>query len=98
MQVLIEVPYISSFIVCGIVVSYLPQHYRIIARRSSAGLSPYFVLLGTLSCTGALASILALPTTRKDIECCSDIGRFGCFAALLGILQVGLQWVCFSIM
>ncbi|KAJ9644583.1 hypothetical protein H2199_003546 [Coniosporium tulheliwenetii] len=31
---------VSIFILLGILVSYLPQHYRIIARRSSEGLSP----------------------------------------------------------
>ncbi|KAJ4680041.1 hypothetical protein HRR95_003760 [Exophiala dermatitidis] len=49
---------LSLFILVGILVSYLPQHIRIIRLRSSFGLSPWFVLLGTTSGTCAFANIL----------------------------------------
>lgn len=78
--------------------SYLTQHYRIIARRSSEGISPYFVLLGTTGGTCALSNILVLPASRADLACCKEISEFACFAGLLGILQVALQWSCFAIM
>ncbi|KAI9728162.1 MAG: hypothetical protein M1828_004623 [Chrysothrix sp. TS-e1954] len=86
---------VSCIIVVGLVLSYLPQHYRIIARRSSDGLSPYFVLLGTTSGTCAIANILTLPQSRTDITCCKVNSGFSCFAGLLGIVQIGLQWSCF---
>ncbi|KAK7556799.1 PQ loop repeat protein-like protein [Phyllosticta paracitricarpa] len=86
---------LSIFILLGILVSYLPQHAKIIIRRSSEGLSPWFVLLGTTSGTCAIANILVLPKSRSDIGCCSEIGGFPCAAALLGIAQVGAQWSCF---
>ena len=89
---------VSCLIVVGIVVSYLPQHYRIIARRSSEGLSPYFVLLGTTSGTCAIANILTLPTSRADIGCCKVNDSFSCIAGLLGIAQIGLQWASFFLM
>lgn len=88
----------SRFILLGILVSYLPQHYRIISRRSSEGISPYFVLLGTTSGTCAFANILTLPTSRADLACCSEISGFECLAGLLGIAQVGIQWSCFAVM
>ncbi|KAF2396528.1 hypothetical protein EJ06DRAFT_559667 [Trichodelitschia bisporula] len=88
---------LSIFIVVGILVSYLPQHLRIIARRSSEGLSPYFVLLGTTSGTFALANIITLPTSQADIGCCREISRVACAAGLLGIAQVAVQWGCFSV-
>lgn len=78
--------------------SYLPQHYRIISRRSSFGLSPYFVLLGTTSGTCQFANILVLPRSRADIACCKEVSGFACFAGLLGIAQVGVQWSCFTAM
>jgi uncharacterized protein with PQ loop repeat len=60
--------FISLFLAVGIVVSYLPQHYRIIARKSSEGISPYFLLLGGTSSSSAFLNILIL---QKDIiECC----------------------------
>ncbi|MCJ1252218.1 hypothetical protein MMC24_000022 [Lignoscripta atroalba] len=85
------------FILLGILISYLPQHHRIISRRSSEGISPYFVLLGTTSGTCAFANILLLGTSRADIACCREISGFECFAGLLGILQVGVQWSCFTV-
>jgi hypothetical protein len=89
---------LSVFIVFGILISYLPQHLRIITRRSSEGLSPYFVLLGTTSSTFAIANILTLPASQADIGCCHEISRFACIAGLLGIAQVAVQWGCFSLM
>jgi uncharacterized protein with PQ loop repeat len=89
---------LSVFLVFGILISYLPQHLRIIARRSSEGLSPYFVLLGTTSSTFAIFNILTLPTSQADISCCGEISRFACLAGLLGIAQITVQWGCFSLM
>ncbi|PVH97306.1 PQ loop repeat protein-like protein [Periconia macrospinosa] len=86
---------VSVFILVGILVSYLPQHYKIISRRSSRGLSPMFVLLGTVSGTASIANILTLPESTRDMGCCREIGGFPCAAALLGIAQIGVQWSCF---
>lgn len=85
-------------ILVGILISYVPQHYRIVARRSAEGLSPYFVLLGTTSGTCAIANILMLPTSRSDIACCKVNSAFSCTAGLLGIAQIGAQWGCFFFM
>ncbi|KAI0996014.1 hypothetical protein K3495_g12167 [Podosphaera aphanis] len=85
------------FIIVGILVSYLPQHFKIITRRTSEGISPFFVLLGTTSGTFALANILTLPASRADIACCSSVGAIECAAGLLGIVQVAAQWLCFSV-
>ncbi|KAL3419782.1 ATP synthase F0 [Phlyctema vagabunda] len=88
---------LSIFILLGILVSYLPQHYRIIARGTSEGISPYFVLLGTTSGTCGFANILVLPASRADVACCKTVSTFECTAGLLGIAQVGVQWFCFSV-
>ncbi|KAJ9646052.1 hypothetical protein H2204_000714 [Knufia peltigerae] len=88
---------LSLFILIGILVSYLPQHIRIIRLRSSYGLSPYFVLLGTTSGTCAFANILVLPKSRVDVACCRDVDSFPCVAGMLGIAQVGVQWSCFTV-
>ncbi|ORX96912.1 hypothetical protein BCR34DRAFT_578338 [Clohesyomyces aquaticus] len=86
---------LSVFIVLGILVSYLPQHYKIISRRTSRGISPMFVLLGTVSGTASIANILTLPESTRDMGCCKEITRFACASALLGIAQIGVQWTCF---
>ncbi|KAK3318990.1 hypothetical protein B0H66DRAFT_475856 [Apodospora peruviana] len=87
---------VSIFIVVGMLISYLPQHVRIIKRGTSEGISPYFVLLGTTSATSAFANILLLPQSRHDIACCKDLTTFHCAAGLLGIAQLGVQWICFT--
>ncbi|KAK3938200.1 hypothetical protein QBC46DRAFT_365620 [Diplogelasinospora grovesii] len=85
-----------SIIVIGMLISYLPQHARIIQRRTSEGISPYFILLGTTSATSAFANILLLPKSRQDVACCKELETFHCVAGLLGIAQLGVQWICFT--
>lgn len=87
---------LSVFLVLGILFSYLPQHYKIISHGTSAGLSPWWVLLGTLSSLMALANILVLPTSQHDMQCCRQISGAACAAALLGVVQISVQWVCFT--
>ncbi|KAJ5918925.1 hypothetical protein N7454_010069 [Penicillium verhagenii] len=88
-------PVLSVLIIIGILVSYLPQHIRIIKRRSSFGISPYFVLLGTTSGTSAFANILVFPKTAQEFACCKEIDGMACFAGLLGVFQMGTQWLSF---
>lgn len=89
---------VRSCILIGMLISYLPQHARIIQRRTSEGISPYFVLLGTTSATSAFANILLLPKSRQDVACCSELETLHCMAGLLGIAQLGVQWISFSFM
>ncbi|CAN8102479.1 unnamed protein product [Discula destructiva] len=88
---------ISLVLLIGILLSYFPQHYRIISRGTSFGLSPYFVLLGTTSATSAFANIIVLPPSRTAIDCCRIIRGFACMAGLLGVAQITVQWICFTI-
>ncbi|KZZ89634.1 PQ loop repeat protein [Moelleriella libera RCEF 2490] len=81
----------------GLLVSYLPQHYRIISRGTAEGISPYFVLLGTTSATSGFANILTVPQSRDAIECCRELETFQCAAAMLGVAQLGMQWMCFAL-
>lgn len=90
--------FLAAFILVGILVSYLPQHIKIISRRSSEGLSPWWVLLGGLSGMAAIANILVLPASRADMRCCKEVSGGECAAALLGVAQIGLQWSCFMFM
>ncbi|RAL61086.1 hypothetical protein DID88_010427 [Monilinia fructigena] len=80
---------VSIFILVGILVSYSPQHYRIISRKTSEGISPFFILLGTTSGTCAFTNIIVLPASRADVACCRTVSTLECAAGLLGIAQVG---------
>jgi len=88
---------VSIVLLVGIFVSYLPQHYRIISRGTSEGISPYFVLLGTTSATAGFANILTVPPSRTAIGCCKELDSFECAAGLLGVGQLGAQWLCFTL-
>ncbi|KUJ16297.1 uncharacterized protein LY89DRAFT_697521 [Mollisia scopiformis] len=88
---------LSILLLLGILISYLPQHYRIISRGTSEGISPFFILLGTTSSTSAFANILVLPASRADVACCKLVSTFECAAGLLGIAQLGVQWFSFCI-
>ncbi|KAK5707697.1 hypothetical protein LTR97_000235 [Elasticomyces elasticus] len=82
---------LAAVLLAGILLSYIPQHLKILSRRSSEGLSPWWVLLGALSSIAALGNILTLPTSREDVACCKTIGRGECVAALLGLHNIFAQ-------
>lgn len=80
---------VSIGLALGIVVSYVPQHVRIVRRRSSEGISPWFLLLGTASGICAVCNILLLG--KPVYSCCRVVSGGECFAASLGIAQITLQ-------
>ncbi|KAF2859297.1 hypothetical protein K470DRAFT_219441 [Piedraia hortae CBS 480.64] len=86
---------LAALVTTGILVSYVPQHKKLISNGTSEGLSPWWVLLGALSSIAAVGNILTLPASRQDAACCTRISGGACAAALLGIAQIGLQWTCF---
>ncbi|KAG6081520.1 hypothetical protein E4U15_002845 [Claviceps sp. LM218 group G6] len=88
---------ISILILVGMLISYLPQHYRIISRGTAQGISPYFVLLGTTSATSGFANILTVAQSREAMQCCQELDHFQCAAGLLGVAQLGMQWACFAL-
>ncbi|KAF4769992.1 hypothetical protein HAV15_011396 [Penicillium sp. str.  len=45
--------------------------------------------------TSAFANILVFPSTAQDVACCQEISGIACFAGLLGVFQVAMQWLCF---
>ncbi|KAF8148414.1 hypothetical protein B0H34DRAFT_736950 [Crassisporium funariophilum] len=80
---------------CGLVISYLPQHFRIIHAKSSEGFSPVFLLLGTTSAASGMFNMITLQA--QIVKCCRVVSFGSCVEMTAGIVQVGLQWVCFSI-
>ncbi|CAO3658744.1 unnamed protein product [Rhizopus microsporus] len=62
---------ITIFLCFGIVVSYLPQHYRIIANKTSEGFSAWFLLLGVISSSSSLLNIIVLQWDA--IVCCKSL-------------------------
>ncbi|ORY93205.1 hypothetical protein BCR43DRAFT_552653 [Syncephalastrum racemosum] len=76
--------FISVFLCIGLVISYLPQHYRIIANKTSDGFNAWFLLLGVVSSTSSFFNIILLQW--DSIVCCLSVevssshnGRFVLF-------------------
>lgn len=86
--------YLATFLCVGLVVSYLPQIYRIIHNRSSQGFSPWFLLLGATSSASSFLNVVALQW--GIVRCCPSLPALECTESLLGIFQVGLQWFMFA--
>ncbi|CEQ42716.1 SPOSA6832_04551, partial [Sporobolomyces salmonicolor] len=86
---------LSLCIVVGLVLSYLPQHFRIIRHRNSEGFSPLFLLLGATSSASSLGNIVTLQWGQ--VACCHYLSAGQCFESVLGIAQVFVQWFCFNL-
>ncbi|KAK9324833.1 hypothetical protein V1517DRAFT_30727 [Lipomyces orientalis] len=96
----LERPSIANFLISlslafGIVFSYIPQHLRIILRKSSRGISPWYLLLGITSGTCSLGNVLLLSADVMD--CCRALSGTKCFAATLGVIQIALQFSMFAL-
>ncbi|KAJ7320784.1 hypothetical protein DFH08DRAFT_788983 [Mycena albidolilacea] len=79
----------------GLVISYLPQHFRIIRQNTSEGLSPWFLLLGSTSSAAGFLNLVTVQHTQ--IRCCRVVTLAQCVESTAAIVQVGLQWGMFSL-
>lgn len=76
----------------GIAISYVPQHLKILHRKTSEGLLPYFLLMGTASGISAFANLVCMSSV--GILCCRQgLSAFECAAGQVGVLQVGTQTI-----
>ncbi|TFK71134.1 hypothetical protein BDN72DRAFT_870083 [Pluteus cervinus] len=80
---------------CGLVLSYVPQHYRIIHEKSSEGLSPWYLLLGTASAASAMWNLITLQW--PILRCCGKLSLGSCVEMTAGVTLVTLQWSMFTL-
>lgn len=81
-------------ITLGIVISYLPQYYRIYKKQTSEGLSVNFLLLGSCSSIFTFTNIILISARARY---CCRIGAltvFNCISSQLNLVQIGLQCTC----
>ncbi|KAJ2491233.1 hypothetical protein IWW37_002485 [Coemansia sp. RSA 2050] len=86
---------LTALLCAGTFLSYLPQHLKILKRRSSDGISPYFILLGTVGAGSNITNIILLQFIA--LQCCTVQTYGACVASLLGIFQVVIQGTMFYI-
>ncbi|GME94398.1 unnamed protein product [[Candida] boidinii] len=78
----------------GIVISYIPQHIRIFRRKSSEGLSPVFLFVGSASGFAAFLNLILI--TQPARACCVDsLTVFQCINSQVGLIQVGSQAIAY---
>lgn len=80
---------LSALISAGLLLSYLPQHARIIYYKTSEGIDPTFLLLGTTSSASSLLNIIALSWTA--VRCCPFLVSLFVSIALTAVLHVHLR-------
>ena len=79
----------------GLLLSYLPQHYRIITNKTGEGFSPWYLLLGS---TSSISSLLNVVTLQWGVvRCCQEWSSGACFENVLGIIQIFIQATCFNL-
>ncbi|WOO84969.1 putative protein [Vanrija pseudolonga] len=86
---------LSTALISGLIVSYLPQHFRIISTGTSEGLSPWFLLLGATSSASGMINLLIVQWPL--FRCCRVVSGGQCAESLLGFVQVFMQWLLFTI-
>lgn len=64
---------LSSLIIAGLFLSYLPQWIRIVRHKNSEGFSPLFLLLGATSSASSLGNIVTLQWGQ--VACCKYLVR-----------------------
>ncbi|WFD26670.1 hypothetical protein MNAN1_001655 [Malassezia nana] len=85
-----------SVVVCvGVVLSYIPQVWRIISAKSPVGLSPWFLFLGTTSSWSATLNLVVLQWPL--IRCTFSPFDWGSMEHLMGVIQTGLQQAMFTL-
>lgn len=82
---------VGTFIIIAIILTYLPQYYKIVKNNSTEGISYFFLLLGNLSnFTNFFGSLLL---NYQIIDCCSYVSVSKCTNLLLPIYQMFTPWV-----
>ncbi|TPX68914.1 hypothetical protein SpCBS45565_g02857 [Spizellomyces sp. 'palustris'] len=86
---------LGSFITAGLILSYVPQFIKIVQRKTSEGLSLWFLLLGAIGMASTVGNMALLQ--YPYVLCCKRPmwTPLMCFENTLGLTQVGIQTVCF---
>ncbi|KAI9020541.1 hypothetical protein DFJ74DRAFT_673568 [Hyaloraphidium curvatum] len=82
---------LGVFLTTGLVVSFMPQHIKMIRLRSSEGLSALFVLFAGIAGTSTLFNVWVLQS--GTLGCCKAWSPAYCFENILGVIQVSVQWM-----
>lgn len=88
----------NLLILVFIPVTYVPQYHRVFTRKSTYGISPYFLLFSVVASTSLLGGgMFQLAYSYSNWCCKEDAGvekGIHCYGAQMGAWQALMQWVC----
>jgi uncharacterized protein with PQ loop repeat len=83
--------YLGAFLLVGTLISFLPQHVKLLKKESHVGLSLYKGAVGTITATCGATYFVALQTYSL-FYCCPT--PFVCFGHVLPFLQLAMIVLC----
>jgi len=86
---------IGILISIGIIITYLPQYYKMRRNQSVYGISMWMLFLGNVA--NYTNFIGALLSEWKYIHCCSQVSSKSCNTVLSPLIQMAMPWLCISI-
>jgi PQ loop repeat len=85
--------FLGFFIILGLLISYFPQFLLLLSRKSTAGLSKLFLLLGFLGTISSLLNVICLQLS--SLLACQQNSILECLSSTLAITQIFTQSSCF---
>ena len=83
-------------LIVGVYISFVPQHVRVIRRRTSEGLSPSYLLMGAVSAFASFVNMYLVTVPAR--HCCTvALNAYQCTNAMTGYIQVGVQALGFCL-
>ncbi|QOU18725.1 hypothetical protein BRETT_001793 [Brettanomyces bruxellensis] len=87
---------LSWVLVVGIYISFVPQHVRVIRRRTSEGLSPSYLLMGSISAFASFVNMYLVTVPAR--HCCTvDLNAYQCANAMTGYIQMIYRYYLFFV-
>ena len=84
------------FLTLGSFLSFVPQHIKIIKKKSHVGLSFESSVVGVATCICNLANII-ISNYYKSFTCCKQVGTFNCVGNFLSVFQIFFLWISLTI-
>jgi uncharacterized protein with PQ loop repeat len=82
---------LGALLTAGMLISYIPQQWKIIKLKSSEGLSPWTLFASGLASTCTVLNVVIL--SLHTMTCCKQFSAGQCAENIMGVVQVSVQWV-----
>lgn len=84
---------LGVFLLVGTLISFLPQHIKIIRMKSHVGLSLETAILGAVNTSAALVNYIGVEYYEM-FDCCEGITGAECFGKVMPFLQLVVAYLC----